>query len=53
MIKIKIPARIDEIGVLLFEPLRNSEDPVRFHLEFDDEKTGTIEFDFDAINISK
>jgi hypothetical protein len=39
-VKTNIPAEIEETGVLLFEPLPNNQDPIRFHLKFTIEATG-------------
>lgn len=52
-VKSTIPAEVDETGVLLYEPLGDSQEPVRFHFEFNVRHTGLVEFDFDGINLSK
>jgi predicted ArsR family transcriptional regulator len=52
-VKDTIPAGIEETGVLLFEPLGNSQDPVRFHFKFRVEGFGYASFNFDGINLSK
>jgi hypothetical protein len=51
-IKRTIHAGFEDTGVLLFEPLDNSQDPVRFHFEFHVDRRGYY-YDSDAINISK
>jgi hypothetical protein len=57
MVKDSIPPEIEETGVLLYEPLGDSQDPVRFHFIFQWEMILTIPevalFDFDGIDISK
>ena len=52
-VKDSIPAAIEETGVLLFEPLRNGKDPIRFHFKFYVKNAGYAVFHFDSINISK
>ena len=51
-IKNIIPAGIEETGVLLFEPLTDIQDPVKFRFKFYVEQTGYCLFDFEAIKIS-
>jgi hypothetical protein len=51
-IKNKIPAGIEETGVLLFEPLSDSIEPVKVHLEFFVSDGRNSVFDFDGIKIS-
>jgi hypothetical protein len=52
-IKKTIPAGIEEDGVLLFEPLGDSQDPVRFQLRLYVVRIGDCMFDFDGIDITK
>jgi hypothetical protein len=51
-IKSTIPAGIEEDGVLLFEPLGESRDPVRFRLVIRIGAGGSL-FEFDGIDITK
>jgi hypothetical protein len=53
MVKELIPPGIEEIGVMLFEALSNTEDPVKVHLQVTIQGRGTAVFVFDALNISK
>jgi hypothetical protein len=50
-VKETIPAGIEETGVLLFEPLINKQDPIRFHFIFKIDIFDHASADFD-VNIS-
>ena len=52
IVKSIIPAGIEEDGVLHFEPLGDSQDPVRFHLRLFVSGIGDCTFDFAGIKIS-
>jgi hypothetical protein len=48
-----IPAGIEETGVLLFEPLADSIEPVRVIVKFNVSSMGFYLFDFEGIKISE
>jgi hypothetical protein len=46
MIKSNIPSEVEETGILLFEPLSNTEDQVKFRFKFRVEGHRQIKFIF-------